>query len=140
MPRRAQQRAAPAPEGTWARCLESVCCHEGDCFPRAMLFFPAAIGLIFGFVFALSPTLSAAPGVKPAFSAAGFAVASLCAGCWLAGLPVFRRDGFVRGCLSIAAPLLRAAAAPRRPPRESSAPEAEFLPCDAAAKVAAATP
>ena len=129
MPRRTQ-RAAPAPEGTWARCGETVFCHEGDRLPRALLILPTAIGLIAGFSFALSRTLSAAPGVIPAFSAAGFTVALLCAGCILTGLPVFRRDGLVRGCATLLF-------APRRPPRES-APEAEFLPHDAVAAAAAA--
>jgi len=133
LPRRAH-RAAPAPEGTWARCGETVFCHEGDRLPRVMLLLPAAIGLIMGFSFALSRTLSAAPGVIPAFSAAGFTVALLCAGCILAGLPVFRRDGLVRGCATLAAPLF----APRRRPPRESAPEAEFLPHDAVAAAAAA--
>jgi len=139
MPNRAaRRRAAPAPDGTWARCCEAVFCHEDDAFPRIFLFFPAAIGLIFGFVFSLSTTLTAAPGVKPAFAAAGFVVAALCAGYALAGLPAVRRDGLAGACAGLArTPQCAPCAAPRPPPRESAA-EFELPPHAEAAAAAGA--
>ncbi len=102
MPRRAR-RAAPAAEGTWERFLESVTCHEDDPFPRILLLFPLCIGLVFGFVFTLHTALEGAPGVKPAFAAAGFSAAAGSAAYCCAGAPVFRRAGGCRaGCAALA--------------------------------------
>jgi hypothetical protein len=96
MPRRRHPHT-PAPEGTWARAFESVFCHETDCFPGALLFFPFAVGLIFGCVFsAPNSSLTAAPGVKPALAALGFSLAAGVLLYWALGLPFFRAQG---GCL-----------------------------------------
>ena len=109
MPRR-RHAPSPAPEGTWARLWESVFCHEADCFPRVLLFFPFAIGLIFGCVFsAPNASLTAAPGVKPSFAALGFLTAAAVLCYWVLGLPFFRaRGGCVGGCSELAAAARRA--------------------------------
>jgi hypothetical protein len=62
---RTRHRRAPAPEGSWARCVESVACHEADACPRITLLVPTLIALIMGFVFSLQGSITAAPGVKP---------------------------------------------------------------------------
>jgi len=125
-------RAPPAPDDSWARCAESVACHESDAFPRILLLLPTAIALVIGFVFSLSPTLTAAPGVKPAFAATAFSFAALCVCYALAGLPFYRRQGCARGCAVLAlAPAARLlalarAARPRAaepPPPRASEPE-----------------
>ena len=101
MPRR--RHAAPAPEGTVARLLEDILCNNGDCFPRIMCIFPLCIGLIFGFVFTLSTTLTAAPGVLPAFSAAGFVTAAAATAYLVMGAPVCRQRGCVGSCSALGA-------------------------------------
>lgn len=126
MPRRRSQ-APVSPEGTWERFFESTFCHEKDSFPRGLLLLPTAIALIFGFVFALSTSITAAPGVKPAFSAVGFIVATIFICYMISGLPIFRRDGFARGCTTLMlAPisLLYVATAPRQ--HVESIPEFEL--------------
>ena len=101
MPRR--RPAAPAPEGTVARLLEDIFCHAEDCFPRILCFFPLFIGLIFGLTFSLSPTLTAAPGVLPAFSAAGFATAAAATVYLVMGAPLCRQRGCVGSCSALGA-------------------------------------
>lgn len=128
MTRRRGTRPAPAPEGTWARCVESVACHEADPFPRVLLLLPTLIGVVVGFSFSpLNSSVTGAAGVKETFSAIGFTTAALFICYALAGLPLFRREGCARGCTSIA----RSAAtlpfvAPRRQP--DTAPEFELPP------------
>jgi hypothetical protein len=97
-----------APEGSLARLLEDVLCNPADWFPRALCFFPFAIGLVFGFSFSLSTTLTAAPGVLPALAALGFLSSAAAAACVALGAPVCRQRGCVGSCAELAA----AAAAP----------------------------
>jgi hypothetical protein len=100
MPRRSPRPATA--EGS----IEHVLCHEKDCMPRILCFFPLAIGTVFGAVFS-SNALQGEPWVKITFSALGFlAVAAALSYC-AAGLPIFRRHGCASGCWE----LLAAAAA-----------------------------
>ena len=136
MPRR--HPPTPSPEGTLARLLEDVFCHPADCFPRALCFFPFSIGLVLGFSFSLSPTLTAEPGVKPAFAAAGFLAAAAAAVYVSLGLPACRQRGCVGGCSELAA--AAAAPCPRCCPRPAAAARssaAEFPPAAAALAPAA---
>ena len=116
---RTRHPRAPAPEGTWERCVESVACHEADACPRITLLVPTLIALIMGFVFSLQSNITAAPGVKLAFSAIAFTVAALLICIMLAGLPVFRGSGgCVGGCAEIAHAAAACVAPPPPPPRD----------------------
>ena len=131
MPRR---RFSPSPEGTTARFLEDVLCAPGDCFPRVLCFFPLCIGLVMGFTFSLSTTLTAAPGVKPAIASIGFLAAAAALVYVGTGLPYFRERGCWGGLAVAAAASVprgcsRAAAAA---PRSSEVKEHPLVPLPAA--------
>jgi len=89
--------------------LEYVLCHEADCMPRILCFFPMAIGSIFGFVFTLNRSLSGSAAVMASFAAIGFLAVFLGLLYCAAGLPIFRRRGCASGCREL---LAAAAAAP----------------------------
>jgi hypothetical protein len=120
----------PSLEGTWGRFFESTFCHEKDSFPRILLLVPTFVALIFGFVFALSPTITAADGVKPAFAAVGFVVATIFICYMLSGLPIFRVNGCASGCAAIihaSLSLLYVATMPKRQQQHvESLPEFEL--------------
>jgi hypothetical protein len=115
--------------------LESVLCHESDCFPRILCFFPLAIGLVFGCVFAApNSSVTAAPGVKPALAAIGFTTVGAVLFFWAAGLPHFRAHGLAGGCRALAAAAAAAARrAPPPPPAAARGGEARELPAPLAA-------
>ena len=123
MPRR-RSRPAPAADGTWERCVESVFCHENDCFPRILCFYPFAISLIFALVFSLSPNIQGVGPTKAILSALGAIGAAAIPAFLLSGLPACRRAGCARGAEEYASDL-RAALFPRPapPPRVAEAPE-----------------
>ena len=120
MPRRQARRTAPAPDGTWERCAQSVFCHEDDCFPRALCVKPFAIALIFAFVFSLDRNIEAAGPTKAIFAAVGAIAAAAIAAFLLSGLPGCRRAGCARGAQEDAnetgAALVACFAAPVPPP------------------------
>ena len=127
MPRR-RPRPAPAPDGTWERCVESVFCHENDCFPRALCFYPFVISLIFALVFSLDRNIEGAGPTKSIFAALG-AIGSVCIVAFLlSGLPACRRAGCARGAEEYASDLraalfARPGPAPTPPLRAPEAPE-----------------
>jgi hypothetical protein len=128
MPRR-RHRPAPAPDGTWERCAESVLCHEDDCFPGALCLFPLAISLIFALVFSLDRNIEGVGPTKAIFAVLGAIGVALISAFLLGRLPACRRAG---GCVRVAeesAIALRAALfarpgpAPSPPSRTTEAPE-----------------
>ena len=121
---RRRNQPTPAVEGT----LAFVLCHEKDCFPRILCFFPFAVGLIIGLNFLLNPALSGAPGVLIGFAVAGLLVSGGVLLYCAAGLPHFRRHGCLGGCGEL--PALAARALERRRP---PAAREYALPLEAAA-------
>ena len=124
LPRR-RQRSAPAPDGTWARCVESVFCHERDCFPRILCLLPLAVSLIFAISFSpLNRSITSEGPAKEVFCALGAVGFAAIAAYLLSGMPACRRGGCREECANgLRAALSARPSAPAKPPRAAEAPE-----------------
>ena len=127
MPPRRRQRSAPAPapDGTWARCVESVFCHERDCFPRILCLLPLAVSLIFAISFSpLNRSITSEGPAKEVFCALGAVGFAAIAAYLLSGMPACRRGGCREECANgLRAALSARPSAPAKPPRAAEAPE-----------------
>ena len=128
MPPRRRQRSAPAPapDGTWARCVESVFCHERDCFPRILCLLPLTVSLIFAISFSpLNRSITSEGPAKEVFCALGAVGFAAIAVFLLSGMPVCRRCGCRKEeCANgLRAALSARPGAPAKPPRTAEAPE-----------------